>query len=39
MLKQMSAAAVGAQGLPGGHNLQEEVPDLVLSELQTFLCS
>ena len=30
---------VSGKGLPGGHNLQEEVPDLVLSELQAFLRS
>ena len=28
---------VTGKGLPGGHNLQEEVPDLVLAELRTFL--
>jgi len=30
---------VSGKGLPGGHNLQEEVPDHVLSEVQTFLHS
>jgi len=25
--------------MPSGHNLQEEVPDLVFNELQTFLRS
>ena len=30
---------VSGKGLPGGHNLQEEVPDQVLNEVQTFLRS
>ena len=30
---------VSGKGLPGGHNLQEEVPDQVLNEVQTFLGS
>ena len=28
---------VAGKGLPGGHNLQEEIPDLVLAELRPFL--
>ena len=28
---------VTGKGLPGGHNLQEEVPDLVLAEIRSFL--
>jgi haloacetate dehalogenase len=28
---------VSGKGLPGGHNLQEEVPDQVLAEVQAFL--
>ena len=28
---------VSGKGLPGGHNLQEEIPDLVLAELRPFL--
>jgi haloacetate dehalogenase len=31
--------SVTGKGLPGGHNLQEDVPDLVLAELTTFLGS
>ena len=30
---------VSGKGLPGGHNLQEEIPDLVLAELRPFLKS
>ncbi len=30
---------VSGKGLPGGHNLQEDVPDLVLAELRAFLRS
>jgi haloacetate dehalogenase len=30
---------VTGKGLPAGHNLQEEAPDLVLNELQIFLRS
>ena len=30
---------VSGRGLPGGHNLQEEIPDLVLAELRPFLKS
>jgi haloacetate dehalogenase len=32
-------ARVTGKGLPGGHNLQEDVPDLVLAELTAFLGS
>src|SRR5687768_2931211 len=28
---------VSGKGLPGGHNLQEEIPDVVLTELRPFL--
>jgi haloacetate dehalogenase len=28
---------VSGKGLPGGHNLQEEIPDQVLAELRPFL--
>jgi len=28
---------VTGKGLPGGHNLQEDVPDQVLSEIQALL--
>jgi len=31
------AKTVGGKGLPGGHNLQEDVPNEVLAELQKFL--
>ena len=31
------ATTVGGKGLPGGHNLQEDVPNDVLAELQKFL--
>jgi haloacetate dehalogenase len=30
---------VSGKGLPGGHNLQEDVPDLVLAELTAFLAA
>ena len=33
------AKKVTGKGMPGGHNLQEELPDQVLAELQTFLRS
>src|SRR2546422_3097145 len=36
--KERSSKVTG-KGLPSGHNLQEEVPDLVFNELQTFLRS
>jgi haloacetate dehalogenase len=32
-------AKVSGKGLPGGHNLQEDVPDLVLAELTSFLAT
>ena len=28
---------VTGKGLPGGHNLQEDVPDLVFAEIQALL--
>jgi hypothetical protein len=30
-------AKVSGKGLPGGHNLQEDVPDQVLSEVRALL--
>jgi haloacetate dehalogenase len=33
------ATKVTGKALPSGHNLQEEVPDLVVNELQAFLRS
>jgi len=33
------ASKVTGKGLPGGHNLQEDVPDQVYTELRAFLRS